>query len=121
MKAQIQILTSDNKETINIDEVNNPNHLTYHDSYGAFNELTIYEDGIEILRSSASHNTEFKLRNNDKSFISIQSLEGKIVFDAKLLAFERNNDIITLVYNVNNDKNTIVIKFTGVILCQQNQ
>ena len=114
MKIQLKIVNSNNKEVINIEDAKDINHFSYTDSYGANNELTILDKGIEINRVGDSHNTHLFLKENEKSFVEISSTEGILKFDAKVLAFERNNDIINLSYKVNEDQNSIEIKFVGV-------
>ncbi|MDO5440623.1 MAG: hypothetical protein Q4F12_03705 [Erysipelotrichaceae bacterium] len=113
MNIQLRIKNSDNTEIINVENVDDINCFEYEDSYGANNKLTILDNGISVIRKADSHDSEILLKTNENSFVSIKTNEGIMKFDAKVLAFERNNDIITLVYKVNEDENSIEIKIVG--------
>ena len=113
MNIQLKIKNVDSVETINIENVDNINSFEYEDSYGAYNKMSILDNGIIITRKAESHDSEIVLKENEKSFLVIKTKEGILEFDTKVLAFERNNDIITLVYKVNEDENSIEIKVVG--------
>lgn len=115
MNIQLTIKNVNNTEIINVENINDIEHFCYEDSYGASNELFLLNDGIEIKRKGDSHNTHLLLSQNKESFIEIISPEGLLKIDAKVLAFERNNDIIILDYKVNEELNSIEIKNVGVV------
>ena len=114
MDIRLELISNDNKEIINISDVKNPNAFEYSDSYGAKNLLRIFNNGIDIDRVASTHSTSIKLRENEKSFVTVTSNEGIIKIDIKTLAFERNNGIITLVYSINEEEKAIRIYYIGV-------
>lgn len=112
MKILLKIIDQDCTEQINI-ETTNRNSFSYVDSYGADNKLDILEDGIQIHRKEIGHKTEVFLTLK-KSFINIITDEGNLYFDAKVIAFNKNNDIISLVYSINNENKKIEIHYLEV-------
>lgn len=113
MNVQLEIENDDTKEIINIDNVDDLKHFDYVDSYGANNELTLLDKGIDIKRIADTHSTHLLLKENENSFVEINSLEGTLKIEAKVLAFDTNHDIITLVYKVNDRNNSITIRKYG--------
>lgn len=113
MDINIKLISNDSQESINVENVDDSNCFSYVDSDNANNEMSIYDSGIDIIRECKTHKTILHLRTNEKSFITIITDEGNILFDAKVLAFERNNDIITLVYRINEEEKQIVINING--------
>lgn len=114
MNIQVRIKSQDSSEIINVEDVQDKHHFSYIDSYNANNEVDISDDGIDIARTSDTHFTRLHLHLHEKSFVSIMSDEGNLLFDAKVLALSINNDIITLVYSLNEETKSIEIKFVGV-------
>lgn len=114
MKAQVEIISIDNKELINVDNIINKNHFSYTDLDGASNEIDILDDGIKVHRISKDHETNLYLSQNERSFIEIKTEEGVINIDTKTLAFNVNNDIISIAYIIDgSETNKIVIKYIG--------
>ena len=111
MNAQIQIISNDDNETINVDNIKDMNNIDYIDSYGANNSIVINNDEITINRVSDSHKTHLFISDNKDSYIIIDGDEGNIKIDIKVLAFERNNDIILLAYLIGEEERKIVIKY----------
>ena len=110
MNVQIQIISNDNNEIINVDNIKDINNIDYIDSYGARNNIVIHDDNVVINRVSDTHKTLLFISNNEDSYIIIDGNEGKIRIDIKVLAFEKNNGIITLVYLLDEEERKIVIK-----------
>ena len=111
MKAKITIKSSSNTEIVNIDEIHNQYELSYIDSYGANNVIYVFENSIKIEREEKDHQTILLLKKEGNSKITIITDEGNIDFDTKVLAFDKNNDMITLVYSINNENRTISIEY----------
>ena len=114
MKVKIEIINSLGKEIIYSEDVNDRKHFFYEDSDKAKNEVIIFDDGLQIKRNGNTHSTFLSLRENENSFVSVTSREGNIIFNAKVLELNINNDIITLVYKIEEDTNSIIIKYLGV-------
>ena len=114
MKAKIELTNSLGKEIINVENIIDRNHFFYEDNDNARNEVSIFDNGIDIKRNSNTHSTFLSLRENENSFVSITSREGNLIFNAKVLELNTNNDIITLVYKVEEDTNSIIINYLGV-------
>lgn len=114
MNLQIRIKNSDGEDVINKENVDNINSFSFVDSFNALNTITILEDGMMIKRVADTHKTNLVLRKDKRSFINIESKEGNLNFDTKVLAFDKNNDIITIVYLLGESENYITIKNVGV-------
>ena len=112
MNAQVQLINNQETELINVENLNDLRSFDYVDSYGANNHICIYDNGINIIRKDDNHITEVCLFI-DKSYIKVISEEGNLIFDAKVIAFTQNNDIISLVYSISDETKKIVIKYTG--------
>ena len=113
MKAQVQIISNENKEIINVDNIVNNKDFEYIDSYGANNHLLVFDNGIEIKRVCNSHNTLLHLMKNEDSYVIIDSIEGNVKISSKVLAFDINCDIISLVYLINSEQRKIIVKYLG--------
>ncbi len=113
---RIQIILEDKqenyREVINVENVLDKKHFSYVDSYGALNDLRVFNDGITIYRKDEDHKTFVVLRN--KSYINVKSSEGSIKFSVKILALNLNNDIISIGYCVSDYKKHIEIRYLGV-------
>lgn len=114
MKVRLTLTSNEEKEIFNIEDVNDPNVLEFIDDGGAKNLLKVFDNGIDIERKADTHQTNLTLRSDEKSFVVVSSLEGILQINVKTLAFERNNDIITLVYSVNDERKAITINYLGV-------
>ena len=114
MKAKIELINSLGKETIYTGDITDKNHFFYEDADNAKNEVIIFNDGLQIKRNGSTHSTFLLLRDNENSFVSVTSREGNIIFNAKVLELNINNDIITLVYKIEEDTNSIIINYLGV-------
>ena len=115
MNATIEITNDYSKEIINIENIDNKDHLEYLDQDGAKNIVDILSDGISITRFSLDHNTKACFHLKENSYIEIKTSEGIIKISTKTLAFKKNNDNISLVYITEDEtKGYVHIKYTGV-------
>ena len=114
MNAKITIEDRENKykEIINIDDLEDKNCFSYVDSYNAKNNLRVLSDGIIINRKVETHDTYVVLR--DDGYIKIKTNEGTLKFSLKVIELIINNDIISIVYCVNDSIKSIKIEFLGV-------
>lgn len=99
------------KEIIKEKNVDSKKHFSYYDTYGAKNDVRVFNDGIAIYRKDKDHQTYVVLR--EKSYIKVKSLEGCINFSIKALAICLNNDIISIDYCVNDSIKQIKIEYIG--------
>ena len=91
------------------EDVDNRNCFTYFDSEGFMVELCLYEDGLCLFRQSEDHILELHLK--DDCYAKITASEGIIRIEAKVIAFERNDDILEMHYLIDNDERVIEIKY----------
>ena len=112
---RVQVILEDKeenyREVINVENVLDKKHFSYVDSYGATNNLRVFNDGITIFRLDEDHKTFVVLRK--KSFIEVKTSEGSIKFSVKILALNLNNDIISIGYCVSDYKKHIEIRYLG--------
>lgn len=84
-------------------------------SYEKENEtcfVSISDNEISINRRLLSHNTS--LIFNENPLIEISTNEGTINFYPKDIEIKKNNDIITIVYTLNDTIKKLEIKYIGV-------
>ena len=74
--------------------------------------VSIKDDEISINRRLLSHNTS--LIFNENPLIEISTNEGTIKFYPKDIEIKKNNDIITIVYTLNDTIKELEIKYIGV-------
>ena len=89
-----------------------PSHFTYWDDEDHFHEVFIDEGGMTLFRHDDDHLTELFFR--ERSYVRVTGEEGTFQFDAKVLAFERNDDILLLRYLIDDEEKVLEIVFTGV-------
>ena len=111
MRISVTLEDKDNKETIIIENVSDRNSFDYVDTFGAFNHIEIYENGISIDRKDIDHLTRLVLTDNPH--IEIISSEGTITFLTKVVEFNKNFDIITIVYKIDEDNRKKIINYLG--------
>ena len=107
-------LTDKNSGTADVSwarQIDDPRHFFYFDTYECQVEVFADEEGITLFRQGEDHLTELFLRG--RSFVRITSEEGCFQFNVKVLAFERNDDILMLRYLLDEDEREIVIKYFG--------
>ncbi len=92
-------------------QIDDPRHFFYVDPYDCQVEVFADEEGLTVFRQGEDHLTELFFR--ERSYVKVTSEEGSFQFDAKVLAFERNDDILMLRYVLDEDVRQIVIKFFG--------
>ena len=100
------------KEIINIVDIEDKNCFSYVDSYNANNKLKVLSDGVIINRKIDTHDTYVVLR--DDGYIKIKTDEGTLKFSLKVIDLIMKNDIISIVYCVNDSIKSIKIEFLGV-------
>lgn len=114
MDVQIVIKNLDGVETINVNNVMDKNDFNYIDSYGAENHVSITNNElVEIERLTMSHSTYVSL-NRESGFIEIDSKEGRLNFDLKVVEFDVKDNIITMAYILADELKKIIIKYVGV-------
>lgn len=83
------------------------NHFFYVDDEQAKCELTIYDDGVVIIRKKDDYFLNLNLRN--ECFASVSSKEGVIKLNIKIVDFLKNDDIVVMRYVVENQEREIKI------------
>ena len=107
----IEDKNDDYKEIIEFKDINDKNSFSYeNEDESCFVE--VLEEGLRIKRRLLSHHTNIILDNNP--LIEISTLEGTLKFYPKDIAIKKNNDIITIVYTINDTIKELTIKYIGV-------
>ena len=89
-----------------------PSHFSYWDDEDHFHEVFLDEGGLTLFRHDDDHLTELFFHGH--SYIRITGEEGTLQFDVKVLAFERNDDILLFRYLIGDDEKALEITVTGV-------
>ena len=111
MNVTITIENIEEKETekYHLYDIEKKNVLEYEDAYEASCKLYILSDGVMIDRKAASHHTRLSLRA--KSYCQVESAQGTLILNVKLLAIDRQDDIISIAYSVESQEFLLSIKF----------
>lgn len=96
-------------DEVKIDEIENRNCFTYLDNDGSNCEICIYEDGLCLFKQTSDHLLELHLKDN--TYAKVTTSEGIIKFDAKVIDFHVNNDILVMHYLVNEEERIIEINY----------
>lgn len=111
MKAEISLESRADGyvDIVTVEDIADRNCFSYADNEGHNCEMCIYEDGLCLFRECDDHVLELHLK--DDAYAKIISSEGKIKIDAKVVAFELNNDILVMHYLIDNEERIIKVKY----------
>ena len=111
MKAVISLsnLNDGYFEEVGVYDIEDQNHFTYFDNEKKSCRISIYDDGICFFKQNNDYLLELHLK--DEAYVKIISDEGILKFDAKVVDFHKNNDILVMHYLVNEEERIIKIKF----------
>ncbi len=114
MDARIIIRDMDSgyEEISDIRDIGDPCRFSYLDKKNARCFLEISEEGLSIVREASDHSSELHIKED--GYLKITAPEGSLTFSLKVLEIRKNNDIITLVYSIDNVTRSIVIEYIGV-------
>lgn len=96
-------------EEVIIENVENRTCFSYTDNDKNNCEMCVYDDGICFFKESDDHILELHLRDN--YYAKITTVEGILKFDAKVVDFNVNNDILVMRYIVNDEERIIEIRY----------
>ena len=96
-------------EEVIIENVENRTCFSYTDNDKNNCEMCVYDDGICFFKESDDHILELHLRGN--YYAKITTVEGILKFDAKVVDFNVNNDILVMRYIVNDEERIIEIRY----------
>lgn len=99
--------TSNLVDTVNIENVKNNEDFSYFDNENNECHMSIFEDGLCLLKKCKDHNLELNLRN--KAFAKISTLEGTIELDVKVVDFILQNGILVMRYIINEEMREIKV------------
>jgi len=100
-----------NNELFYAKDIISKNHFSYIDNADCVNDVDINDKQIVIKRIDKDHSTILTI--SDKSDCKIKTNEGTLIFELKDVAINRNFDIISIVYTINEEKKTIEIRYLG--------
>ena len=112
MNALISIVDEANndKQEFLIKDIVDKNNL-YFSSEGYCLLVNIFNEGLCMEIKGNQHNS--KMTINDRPILEINSPEGNIIFYPKVIANKKNNDIISIVYCIDEIIRKIEIKYIG--------
>ena len=113
MTVEITLLNINTGETntVVVENVENSKCFSYIDNESNNCEMHIYDNGLYLLRKCADHTLELSLMN--EPFCKVISNEGEIKFDAKIIDFCVNNDILVMRYKIDDEEREIKIVIRG--------
>ena len=111
MTASVTLYNLDSEETdvVVAVDIEDRNCFTYIDNQLCACQMCIYEDGICFFRQAEDHLTELHLKGNN--YAKITTEEGIIRFDAKVVDFNINDDILEMHYILNDEERIIRINY----------
>lgn len=96
-------------DEVRISNIENNDCFTYLDNEKNNCEICIYDDGLCLFKQTDEYLLELHLKGN--TYAKITSSEGIVKFDAKVIDFHTDSDILIMHYLVNDDERIIEIKF----------
>lgn len=112
IRIEIEDKSEKYKEVINIEDVNDKDNFSYADSDNNITSIKVLNDGIGLHFKGNDHETYGLIKPN--GYFKIKTSEGELKFSLKVLEFNRNNDIISIVYCLNDSVKSIKINYLGV-------
>ncbi len=109
MNAQIVLFDpkSGHEEISTSERLVSAEQISYTDAMGVVSLIDVFDDGITIERKALDHVLKMCLR--EEKYVEIGTEEGILRFDAKVIDFERNNDILVMHYIVNDEERVLKV------------
>ena len=101
-------LSSNYTETNNV-QIDNRRCFSYYDCDNNGIQIMVFDDGLFVNKHTEDYILELNLREN--CYAKITNSEGIIKFDAKVVEFYQNNDILVMHYLVQDEDKIIEIKY----------
>lgn len=89
-------LSSGFVDKVDIDNVENRHRFSYIDNQDGKCQISIFDDGICLLKKAKDYELKLNLRSD--CFAQIKTVEGVIKLDAKVVDFNENNGILVMRY-----------------------
>ncbi len=102
-------LSSDERDEVIAADIEERNCFTYIDNQNCACQFCVYDDGICFFRQAEDHLTELHLK--DTGYAKITTEEGILRFDAKVVDFKLNDDILVMHYILNDEDRIIRIDY----------
>ena len=96
-------------EQVIVENIDNKRCFTYLDNNNATCEMCIYDDGLCFFKQDEDHILELHLKDN--TYAKITTSEGTLKFDAKVIDFQINSDILVMHYIVNDEERILQVKY----------
>lgn len=94
-------------DKVDIQNIENRHSFDYLDNAGDACHVSIFDDGLNLTKKSKDHKLNLNLRRD--CFAEIETAEGVIKLDAKVVDFNENNDILVMRYLIDNIEREIRI------------
>ena len=98
-----------NISEINNTMINNKDDFSYIDNDNSICDIRVFDDGIQINKKNSGYILNLCLRQNPYAFI--ETNEGKLKFDVKIVDFNKNNDILVMRYVLSEQEHEIQIRY----------
>ena len=109
MKAILTLKNEDNTSTIIFEEIKDEKLFSCRNGEDEYT-VDLRED-FNIYMKSKDHTTKVSIKEKGDSNIRITDINGSILLPIDVLAIKENNGMISLVYKIDNIKNSINLEF----------
>ena len=110
MKVLIELKDEDSLNTYELD-TDKKWRLDF-DDQGTSCKIRVYDDGLTIERRNEEYEIYLNLRNECACLIKNEI--GEVKIDSKVLAYNKNSDIVYMLYLVDEQEKEIKIEYIGV-------
>lgn len=110
MNVIINIIDCDTNENevCNVYDVFDKSSFDFYDTTNCLNHISVFDNGVIIKRQDKDHITTLNLI---EGFAEIESNEGLLKFQIKILDLKNSNDRISMSYKINDITKQIIIEY----------
>lgn len=96
-------------DTVIVNDVKDKYDFTYLDNENNVCNIKIYEDGLTLNKRANEYNLYLCLLA--QTYAQIETCEGIVKFDTKVVDFIKNDDILVVHYSIDSDIREITIRY----------
>lgn len=110
MNAKVTIKDDVETNICNAYDISSKEAFDYEDNEGGKSHINVYNSGVIINRVAKEH-TSFIHLIEDDSYIKVTTNEGEIKLNVKVIEKSINNDIVIIVYKIDDIEKTLQIEY----------
>ena len=96
-------------DTVVVNNIKNKDDFTYLDNENNVCNIRVYEDGLTLDKKGKDYNLYLCLMG--EPYAQIQTCEGIVKFNTKVVDFLKNDDILVMHYSIDSDTREITIRY----------